>query len=113
VRGEPYAVVGIAAYTAVLAHAAIDWDWQLPTVTLAALACGGAVLATARPEREARVLTARLRLATLGLLLPLVAFAILTQVGNSSLAASGSALDRQDAAAAARLATRAHDWAPW
>ncbi|MDX6411074.1 MAG: hypothetical protein QOE91_590 [Gaiellaceae bacterium] len=112
-RAEPYAVVGIAAYAAVLAHAAIDWDWQLPTVTLAALACGGAVLALARPEREARMLTARLRLATLGLLLPLVAFAIVTQVGNSSLAASGSALDRQDAATAARLAARAHDWAPW
>jgi O-antigen ligase len=113
VRGEPYAAVGIAAYAAVLAHAAIDWDWQLPAVTLAALACGGAVLITARPVREARALSGRPRLVTLALLLPLIAFAIVTQVGNSSLAGSSRALDRQDAASAARLAARAQDWAPW
>lgn len=113
VRGEPAAVAGIAAYTAALAHAAIDWDWQFPAVTLAALACGGAVLITARPDRAARATSGRLRGVALGLLLPLVVFAIVTQVGNSALAGSVAALDRQDAASAARLAGRAQDWAPW
>jgi hypothetical protein len=70
----------------VLAHAAIDWDWQLPAVALAALACGGAVLIRARPERVAPATSGRARGVALGLLLPLIVFAIVTQVGNSALA---------------------------
>ena len=113
VRGEWAAVAGISAYAAVLAHAAIDWDWQLPAVTLAALACGGAVLITARPERAAPPTSGRVRGVVVILLLPLVVFAIVTQVGNSALAGSVSALDRQDHASAVRLATHARTWAPW
>jgi hypothetical protein len=33
-----------AAYVAYLVHAGGDWSWQLPAVTLAALACGAATL---------------------------------------------------------------------
>jgi O-antigen ligase len=113
VRGQPAAVAGGAAYAAVLAHAAIDWDWQLPTVTLAALACGGSVLISARPNRAGSAVSGRARVVALGVLLPLVAFAIVTQVGNSALAGSVAALDRQGPASAARLAVRARDWAPW
>ena len=39
-----------AAYVAFLAHAAVDWDWEMLTVTLAALGCGAALLASGRPE---------------------------------------------------------------
>jgi Flp pilus assembly protein TadD len=45
--------------------------------------------------------------------LPLVAFAVVAQVGNSALAGSASALDRQDSAAAEQFARRARTWAPW
>jgi O-antigen ligase len=110
---EPAAVAGAAAYTAVLAHAAIDWDWQLPAVTLAAFACGGAVLVAARPERDAQITSGRVRAAAMALALPLVAFAIVAQVGNSSLAGSTSALERDDPAGAEQLARRAHTWTPW
>jgi hypothetical protein len=110
---DPAAVAGAAAYAAVLAHAAIDWDWQLPAVTLAALACGGVVLVAARPERDAPVTSGRVRALALALALPLVAFAIVAQVGNSSLAASTSALERDDPAAAEPLALRAHSWSRW
>jgi hypothetical protein len=58
-------------------------------------------------------MSGRARVVALSLLLPLDAFAIVTQVGNSALAGSVDALDRQDAASGARLAVRARDWAPW
>jgi tetratricopeptide (TPR) repeat protein len=110
---DPAAVAGAGAYTAVLAHAAIDWDWQLPAVTLAALACGGTVMVAARPDRDPPITSGRLRALTLALALPLVAFAIVAQVGNSALAGSTSALERDDPAGAEQLARRAHTWAPW
>ena len=110
---DPAAIAGAGAYTAVLAHAAIDWDWQIPAVTLAALACGGVVLVAARPERETPITADRVRALAMALALPLVAFAIVAQVGNSALAGSTSALERQDSAAAERLARRATNWAPW
>jgi len=34
----------VAAYVAYLVHAGGDWSWQLPAVTLAALACGAAMI---------------------------------------------------------------------
>jgi hypothetical protein len=33
-------------------HAGIDWDWEMPVVTLAALGCAGAVLARPSLDRE-------------------------------------------------------------
>src|SRR5215208_7613074 len=33
------------SYAAFLAHAAQDWDWELPAVTTAGLACGAAAIA--------------------------------------------------------------------
>jgi O-antigen ligase len=107
------AVVGAGAYAAVLVHAAIDWDWQIPSVTLAALACGGVVLVAARPDGETPITPGRVRAIAMALALPLVAFAIVAQVGNSALAGSTSALERDDPAAADQLARRAQSWTPW
>jgi len=41
------------------------------------------------------------------------ALAIVAQIGNSALAGSRSALDRDDPARAAQLARRAERWQPW
>jgi O-antigen ligase len=48
-RGGVASVVG-AAYLAFLVHAAIDWDWEMPAVTLAALGCAAALLVAQREE---------------------------------------------------------------
>jgi O-Antigen ligase/Tetratricopeptide repeat len=45
---EPLAAAGGAAYVAYLAHAGLDWDWELPAVTLAAFGCAASVFASAR-----------------------------------------------------------------
>ena len=52
-RDHPMVAAALAGYVAYLAHAAVDWDWQVPAVTVAALACGVALLATATPSRRA------------------------------------------------------------
>lgn len=49
VGNAPEIVAATAGYLTFLIHAAVDWDWQQPAVTLAGLFCGAALLAAARP----------------------------------------------------------------
>ena len=51
-RNRPLVAAAAGAYAALLLHAALDWDWELPAVTLAGLLCGAALLAAA-PEGQA------------------------------------------------------------
>jgi len=102
-----------SAYSAFLVHAAVDWDWQIPALTLAALACGAVLLVPTRRGREGPPTPWRLRAAALALLLPLAAAAIVGQAGNNALAASATATARGETAEGARLARRARRWAPW
>ncbi len=50
-RGVSAAATG--GYVAFLVHAALDWDWELPAVTLAGLLCGAALLARERASSGA------------------------------------------------------------
>jgi len=113
VRKRPAIPLAAAAYGAFLLHAAIDWDWQIPAVTLAGLLCGAAILVSARREETGRVPSLRLRGAIMALVLPFVAFAVVEQVGNSALAHSESAAEHGHIAEAVRSAHRAHSWVPW
>jgi hypothetical protein len=47
-RSHPFVPVALAAYVAFLVHAGIDWDWEMPVLTLAGLFCGSALLVAAR-----------------------------------------------------------------
>lgn len=108
------ATTAAAAYAAFLAHAALDWDWQLPAVTLAALACSSTLLVLARPYGANEDSTPmRTRFAALAVLVPLAVVGVVVAAGNGALGASDSALERGDTAAAERLARRARRWAPW
>ena len=49
-RRHPLAVAAAGAYVAFLAHAAVDWDWEMPVVTVTALVCAVVVLKAARPR---------------------------------------------------------------
>ena len=112
-RGASGVTAAAAAYAAFVAHAALDWDWQIPADTLAGLACGAAVLVAARRPGAATPVSGRARALATAALVPLAACAIVVEVGNSALARSSSALERDDPAAAAAAARRAHRWAPW
>lgn len=43
-----WAAGATGAYVAFLMHAAVDWDWEMPAVTVAGLGCGAALLGAAR-----------------------------------------------------------------
>ena len=36
-------------------HAAIDWDWQMPAVTLVALFCAGGIVVAVKDDRAERL----------------------------------------------------------
>jgi O-antigen ligase len=43
-RGDPIAAAAGAAFASFALHAGLDWDWEMPVVTLVALGCAGALL---------------------------------------------------------------------
>ena len=43
-RGDPIAAQALPGYAAFVVHAGLDWDWEMPVVTLAGLFCGAAVV---------------------------------------------------------------------
>jgi len=49
-RARPLVGAAAGAYCAFLVHAGLDWDWEMPAVTLAGLFCGAALLVVARAE---------------------------------------------------------------
>jgi tetratricopeptide (TPR) repeat protein len=112
-RRQPLTSAAFAAYAAFLLHAAVDWDWELPAITLAALVCGAVLLVAAR--RDERVVdlgpVARGAGVAAALVLVVVAFASLT--GNNAIAASDRAADDGNWTKAAEQARKARRWAPW
>src|SRR5256714_893745 len=59
---DPMLATAAAGYVAYLIHTGVDWDWELPAVTLCGLICGSGLLLWARP-RDAPELRAWERLA--------------------------------------------------
>jgi O-antigen ligase len=51
-RAQPLAGVAASAYTAYLVHAGLDWDWEMPAVTLAGLLCAVGLLAAGRQRAD-------------------------------------------------------------
>jgi hypothetical protein len=112
-RGAPLAGAALAAYVAFLVHAAVDWDWEVTAVTLGALLCGIALLASRRPEREPRAFGPPARLTGLIATSALGALAFVGLVGNLALSSSRHAAGRGDWQKSAAEARRAANWAPW
>ena len=53
-RGDPIAAASGAAFAVFAVHAGLDWDWEMPVVTLTALGCAGVVLtrSSTAPKEE-------------------------------------------------------------
>lgn len=110
-RGRPLLSATLGAYAAYLLHAAVDWDWEIASVTLALVLCGAALLAS--PEtwvREPRRLGRNAALAAAAVLGAAGLYTIATRVPLDRLAASARAGHWQ---AAERDARRAGSLAPW
>jgi O-antigen ligase len=111
-RGFAYAPAAAGAFAAYLVHAGVDWDWEVPAVTVPALFCAAVLLAWGRPD-EPPWLTGRRRTVTLALLAPLAVVALVGHVGNRAGAASIAATEAGDPARGLAEAKRAAAWAPW
>ena len=99
--------VALAPYVAFLAHAAQDWDWELPAVTVAGIACAAAPIASTGGRVVPRLIA----------VVPaaLCVLAVPTFLGNRAAAEAESAYDRsawRDAEDAARSARSLQPWSP-
>jgi O-antigen ligase len=109
---HPGAPAWAAAYAALLAQFALDWDWELPAVTLCGLYCGAALVAGAGRE-TLRPIAGTARAGVVAAAAAAAAAVFVLQVGNSALSSASSALDADRVGAAARDARRADRWQPW
>ena len=114
-RWHPLAATALGAYIAYLVHCIVDWDWQVPAVTLLALFAGAALVVAARGENQAAARplgrTVRIVIGALAALAGVVAFVGL--IGNIALARSERALLDDKGKVVVSEAKRAHRWAPW
>jgi hypothetical protein len=102
------------AYAAFLVGAGLDWDWQITSVTVAALLIGVAILASGFNEAGARrTLSRGVRCGVLGTALAIAAFGFVFLVGNMFLSRANAAATSGQWAAAAKDAKRASSWLPW
>jgi O-Antigen ligase len=109
---HPATVAAGAAYVAFLVHAALDWDWEIPLVTLVALAAAASLVVPARRPEPTHAWSPPRALAVAAASL-LGAVALVAHVGNRAAAASEDALARADVPSAVRSAQRARSWQPW
>jgi hypothetical protein len=111
-RFHAYGPGAFAAYLAFLLHAGVDWDWEMPAVTIVGLFCGAALLLAVRPTRRWVPTRSARGLAVAGTV-TLALVALVGLAGNGALTESARAA-RSDhwhqSEAAARKATR---WMPW
>ena len=92
VRRHWAAASAAGAFSAYLVHAGLDWDWEIPAVTLAALAWRRRAIAAARPvnaERTLRRPAADRRTAAAAI----VAVAVVHYAGAEALLTSRNAFD--------------------
>lgn len=111
-RRQPVVSAALAAYVALLVHAAVDPDWELVGVTAAGLmAASGVVAAARRPGRGPTRLRLRVPLA-IGLVL-LAAGASVELMGDVRLASARAALDGEQPRRGLAEARRAAGWVRW
>jgi tetratricopeptide (TPR) repeat protein len=113
VRRHPLVPIALGAYIAFLLHAAVDWDWQMPALTIAGLLCGVAILVVARQQADGRVLSRRLRITAVTAVATVAAFAFVGLMGNLAIAASNNAAANSNWLDSAKHAREAKRWMPW
>ena len=112
-RRHPIVPAAAGAYVAYLVHTGVDWDWELPAVTLAGLFAGAAVLIASRPLFRSRRVRPAVAWAGVSIAVVVSFGAAVGLMGNMALSRSNSArVDRNWTRAAANART-AHSWMPW
>ena len=112
-RRHPLVPAAVGAYAAYLVHTGVDWDWELPGVTLAGLLCGASILLFGRRWMPPRALSLPTRLLSAGGVVAAAAFATIALLGHAALSRSESAREHGKPAQAAQDARRARSLMPW
>lgn len=112
-RAHPLVPAALAAFSAYLVHAAVDWDWEMAVVTLVALTCAAAMLAAADRRDAPPFLAGSVRIGGASAALLLSAIAFVGLIGASALAAGDSALDKGRYDEARSQALKASHWWRW
>ena len=112
-RRHPLVSGAAGAYAAFLVHTGVDWDWELPAVTLTGLLCGACILIAARRSLRSPRLSPPARWIGVAALVVAAGFAAVGLVGNTALSRSNVARQNQDWGRAASDARRAKTWMPW
>jgi tetratricopeptide (TPR) repeat protein len=112
-RVHPLAPAAAGAYVAYIVHTGVDWDWELPAVTLTGLLCGTSLLLMARRWRPPRPLSAPARFSVALAAVVVAGFAAITLLGNAALSRSSTARTEGKLAKAAADARRARTLMPW
>jgi O-Antigen ligase len=115
IRARRHALVPVAfgAYAAFLVHAVVDWDWEIPAITLAGIFCGAGLLVAGRSLEGTRELVRPARAAALALVIIVAGFGLVGLIGNRAVAAAGHAADSGNWRKVEARATTASRWAPW
>jgi hypothetical protein len=100
------------AYSAYLGHAGVDWDWQVPGLTLAAIWCACGALAAGDQTAHLRLIGKR-RAGAIAAIAAIAILAVFGLAGNRDLALSQAAATRGDFRRAAADASAAARWQPW
>jgi hypothetical protein len=112
-RRHPLAATAAGAYVAYLVHTGVDWDWELPAVTLAGLLCGTSLLLFQRRWRPPGALPTTARFVAAGLACCAAIFAAIGLLGNAALSRSDAARQRGALVQAATDARHARWLMPW
>jgi O-antigen ligase len=113
VRRRRLVPLALAAYSAFLLHAGVDWDWEVPAVTLAGLFCGASILLAARSSAGRFRLSATARGIGVVVAVLLGAYAFVGLLGNRALSAANAAADARRPAKEESHARDSMRWAPW
>jgi hypothetical protein len=112
-RGSSVVPASAAVYVAWVAHAGLDWDWEMVGVTVFALLAGGVALLAAERSEPGPALPDAARWPLLAASVALTALAVVSLVGNQALFAGREALAREEWSDANRHARRAETLLPW
>ena len=105
--------LALAAYVAFLVHAGVDWDWEVPAVTVAGLLCGAAILLSARSSGDRFRLSLTHRAIGVALAVMLGSYAFVALLGNRALSEANAAANARRPAREESRAREALRWAPW
>jgi hypothetical protein len=102
-----------AAFLAWAAHCTLDWNWELPGVTLTALLAGAAVLLAAERPRRAGTPLGAVRVPLVALMCALTFASVVSLVGNQALFAGRASIAEERWADALGHARKARALVPW